>query len=41
VKIDQLDSDSHSFASPADKDWLFGKVLEQLVIPAKAGISGE
>lgn len=40
VKIDQLDSDSHSFASAADKDWLFEKVVEQLVAPAKAGVSG-
>jgi len=40
VKIDELDSDSHSFATAADKDWLFEKVVEQLVTPAKAGVSG-
>jgi exosortase A-associated hydrolase 1 len=30
VKIRQLDSASHSFASPADKDWLYEKVLAAL-----------
>ncbi|MDG2532330.1 hydrolase 1, exosortase A system-associated [Sphingomonas sp. HITSZ_GF] len=30
VKIKQLDSDSHSFASAADKDWLFQRVVEAL-----------
>ncbi|MDF2383317.1 hydrolase 1, exosortase A system-associated [Nostoc ellipsosporum NOK] len=41
VRIEQLDSDSHSFASAADKRWLLEKVLDQLAVPAKAGISGE
>lgn len=30
VKLERLDSDSHSFASAADKDWLLAKVLEAL-----------
>jgi exosortase A-associated hydrolase 1 len=40
VKVEQLDSDSHSFASTSDKAWLLQQVLVQLVTPAKAGVSG-
>ncbi len=39
VAVEQLDSASHSFAGASDKDWLLAKVLDQLVIPAKAGSS--
>ena len=30
VRVETLDSDSHSFASPSDKDWLFARVIAAL-----------
>lgn len=30
IRVEMLESDSHSFASPSDKDWLFDRVIDSL-----------